>query len=96
MFKFAATIAAATLASLTVAAPAFAKDVTVRYGDLDLASPEGQHTLSRRIDRAARNACELDQEGRIPSTAALKCFKQARTSAHTEVAMLVDNARLGG
>jgi UrcA family protein len=59
------TIAAAALA---LSAPAFAAHgiddaaATVKYGDLDLASPRGIAHLERRVHRAAEQVC-----GYVPS-----------------------------
>lgn len=105
MFK---TIPAAALLAitLTAAAPAFAGDtaqVKVGYSDLDLTTMEGQHTLERRLDTAARNACGYDERvtgTRIPSARAQSCYKQAKAKARNVMASAVENARgatgLGG
>lgn len=101
MFK--STPFAAALLGLTLAAtPAFAKDVQVRYADLNLTTAEGQKTLERRIDRAAREACDYDQYTtgtRLPSQAAAACYRQALDSAETMMAGRVEAAKssqLGG
>src|SRR3546814_1685442 len=60
MFK-STSIAAALIGLGLTATPAFAKDVQVRYADLNLATVEGQKTLEQRIDRAARDACNYGQ-----------------------------------
>ncbi|HKT85475.1 MAG TPA: UrcA family protein [Novosphingobium sp.] len=102
MFKSTPIAAAALLGLVLTAAPAFAKDVQVRYADLDLASAQGQKTLERRIDRAAREACDYGPYTtgtRIPSQAAAACYRQALASAKTMMAAKVEAAqesRLGG
>lgn len=96
MIKTALFAAAAAIATVATAAPVLAKDVVVSYGDLDLASPEGQHDFARRIDRAARKACEFEANGRLPSHSAMTCYRQARVKAKTEMASIVENTRLGG
>lgn len=96
MIKTALFAAAAAIATVATAAPALAKDVPVFYGDLDLASSEGQTTLSHRIHRAAKQACDFNAEGRVPSQAAMTCFKQAKASAQTQVAAAAEDTRLGG
>lgn len=96
MFKTALFAAAAALATAATAAPVLAKDVTVRFGDLALDSAQGQRTLARRIDRAARTACDFHADGRLPSRSAVKCYHQARAKARTEMAAITSAERLGG
>jgi UrcA family protein len=96
MIKTALFAAAAALATVATASPVLAKDVVVRYADLDLATAKGQHDLAHRIDRAAKVACNYVADGRIPSQEALTCYRQARVKANTEMASLVENTRLGG
>ena len=54
-------VLAGALAATALAAPALAADqtpcVTVRYGDLDPATPAGAALLFRRISGAARSVC---------------------------------------
>lgn len=96
MIKTALFAAAAAIATVASAAPALAKDVVVRYGDLDLATADGQRTFSQRIDRAAKAACDYQADGRIANRTATECFSKARTQAQTQMASLVSDARLGG
>ncbi len=96
MIKTALFAAAAAIATIGTATPTLAKEVPVFYGDLDLASAKDQATLSQRIHRAAKEACEFNQEGRVPSQAAMTCYKQAKTAAGTQVATIAQEARLGG
>lgn len=96
MIKTALFAAAAALATVATATPTLAKDVSVSYGDLNLASAKGQTTLNNRIHRAAKQVCNFTQEGRVPSQAARTCYKQAMASARTEVATLIEDSRLGG
>lgn len=103
MFK---TTAAALLGLALTAAPALAAEKTqirVEYADLDLTSADGQRTLERRLDVAARNACGMDQHAtgsRLPSSQARACYKQATDRAHDVMATAIDNAngetRMGG
>lgn len=55
------TLAAATalaVALLSAAAgTASAEDYRVRFGDLDLSSPQGAAQYDRRVNRASRSAC---------------------------------------
>ncbi|MEW9854767.1 UrcA family protein [Novosphingobium sp. M1R2S20] len=95
MMKTALFAAAAALATVATAAPAMAKDVPVRHGDLDLTSAKDQKTLARRIDRAARKACDV-QYGRLPSADVMNCYQEAHTAGRTQMASVIDDARLGG
>lgn len=98
-------IAAALLGLTLTAAPALADEATqikVAYKDLDLTTSEGQRTLDRRLDAAAREACGYS-EGvtgtRLRSSQATTCYKQARAKAKDVMASAVDKAsdnRLGG
>jgi UrcA family protein len=102
MFKTAPIAAAALLGLALTATPSLAKDVEVRYADLNLASIEGQKTLEQRIDRAAREACSYNTQDagtRIRSSATVACYNKARDSAKTVMAARIEAARaeqLGG
>ncbi|WP_067732191.1 UrcA family protein [Novosphingobium naphthalenivorans] len=105
MFKN-APIAAALLGLALTTAPALAAEKTqvrVEYADLDLTTPEGQRTLERRLDIAARDACGMDEQAtgsRLASPRARSCYKQATARAKDVMATAIDNAnsdsRLGG
>lgn len=78
------TTAALALALLApAAAMAETMSVPVRYGDLDLSTPQGQRSLERRIAAASRMICgSVDRErdlGRRSSI--LKCLAEVRQSA---------------
>jgi UrcA family protein len=93
---FAAAAAAATLAT---ASPVLADQVSVSYKDLDLSTPQGQSTLSRRLDVAARNACgySVGRTGtRMPSRSAVECYRQAQAQSHDTMAEIMDQTRKGG
>ena len=90
---------AAALGLALCAVPAMAAPVAVQYGDLDLATAQGQKTLDNRLDSAAREACGYDKittGSRLPSSAAAACYKQAKAQLKEKVASLVSNANLGG
>lgn len=98
-------IAAALLGLALTAAPAFAEEpvkIQVTYKDLDLTTPEGQRTLDRRLDNAAREACGYGQHvtgSRLPDARASACYKQARANAKDVMAVAIDKAsgsRMGG
>ena len=96
------SIAAALLGLALTAAPAFANEIAVRYKDLDLSSAQGQKTLDRRINAAARQVCAYDQittGTRLRSSASVTCYKQARAQVQKQVTMAIQsatNAQLGG
>ena len=65
------TVASAlALASTPVAAESLFRSEVVRYGDLDLESPQGADALIRRIENAAENVCDSDQVHRPTDTLA--------------------------
>ncbi|WP_231958758.1 UrcA family protein [Altererythrobacter sp. B11] len=76
-------LAAASLSILAIA-PAQAEDgaYTVSYGDLDLSSPAGAHTLALRVDAGVDRVCERpfirDLKGMVNWQ---ECRETARTSA---------------
>ncbi len=64
LFTAAALVGALASAAPTMAAPARgdSNSVTVRYGDLDLATPEGARAMLARIHRAAGAVCNDGQD----------------------------------
>lgn len=103
MFKKTAPIAAALLGLALTATPSLAKDVEVRYGDLDLTSAQGQKTLEVRLRKAAREACDYDTRttgSMLPSHEARDCYIKATQKAQGQMAAAIENAeqynRLGG
>jgi UrcA family protein len=50
--------ASALAVALATAGVASAQDYRVRFGDLDLGSPEGAAQYDRRVNRASRRACD--------------------------------------
>lgn len=93
--------AAAVLAITTpaMASPTEAASVTVQHDDLNLESVRGQKTLERRLNRAARSVCGIDDAvsgTRIRSEATNQCYRQARAGAMRSYAALMRNYRLGG
>lgn len=89
---------AASLAMLT-AIPASAGTVTVEHRDLNLSSAEGQAALDKRIDRAARQVCGLDEQRtgtRLTPLKDTKCYRQAKAQVKQQVAAAVAAQQLGG
>lgn len=64
-----------------IAAPASAGSVEVRIADLDLASAEGQVTLDRRINAAAKKVCGVRKAHANGPLAAAKARDCARVAA---------------
>jgi len=98
-------ITAAAIGLAVTASPALAGGDTetntmdVSLAGLDLDTPEGQETLDRRIDRAAREVCGYGRQRtgtRLPSRAASECYKKAKASARQQVAAIIENRRRGG
>lgn len=97
MKKTLATLAAIGLAASAVSAQA--GGVKVTFDDLDLSTPQGQKTLDRRIDKAARAICGLDQVrlgSRIRDKEATECFKDAKAKSRAQVASVIEREARGG
>lgn len=95
-----AQIAIAAMLSLAFsAAPSFARDVTVSYSDLDLQTAQGRATLERRLEAAARAACEgtFTTTGTLlPNQAQRKCMSMARRQSREQLAQILQREGLGG
>lgn len=92
----------ALAAGLAVLAPlpaAAQQTVSVEHRDLNLASPEGQAALDKRIERAARQVCGLDETRtgtRLAPLKDMKCYRQAKAQVKKQVAAAVAAQQLGG
>ena len=87
-------LAAAALGAATVfAVPAAAQStVAVKYADLDLTTSAGQARLERRIDRAVREVCGMDETNvgtRLPSDEAEQCYAETKVRIQAQVAAMV-------
>lgn len=92
-------LALASIGLAASAANAQPNSTHITFNDLNLSSPQGQAALERRIDRAAREICGLDNlrlGTRIRDAKALDCFNEARTKAHAQVAIIVERSAKGG
>ena len=96
-------IALAAAATLMTSGPAIAgqtgDDMVVRYNDLNLSSTQGQKTLERRIDAAAKKYCRVGAQRsgtRINNSQAGKCYREAKRLARQQFAEVADDNRLGG
>jgi len=91
-----ATIGLCALTPPTFAAtPERGQAAEVRYTDLDLKTAQGKFELNRRIEKAARTVCGLDQ---APTTgthirphAQTSCYKNALRQIEPQFARLVDS-----
>ena len=90
------------LALLAIATPAMAEDgdpVTIEYGDLNLQTAEGQHTLKMRIENVARSTCKYEEvrtATRIRSADRKECYKLVKKQAMEQFASLIDENAVGG
>lgn len=92
-------LAAAMLASsLAPIAAVAATDNVVRvsYRDLDLATSDGQSTLTRRLRNAANRLCHTDQTRGIALHAACREEVLAEVVRPIQLAMKQDAVRLAG
>lgn len=102
------TLAAATIATAGVT-PALANPIaqgpdgamvaTISTSDLNLATPEGQRQLDRRVDRAVRKVCRTTNPAtgtRIMNQDQRNCLANARSSAKQQVAALIAAEQRGG
>jgi UrcA family protein len=82
LFALAATLGVMAIPARTMAAEASDQPptVSVSIADLDLATPEGQRQLDRRIRKAARAVCggdDVTTGTRLRSRDAVSCYEQA-------------------
>lgn len=92
-------IALSAAGAVLAATPAAAGTMQIEHNDLNLATVEGQKTLERRIDAAAREVCgyeDIRTGTRIQSRQAKRCYAQAKKQATEQFAALVAEERLGG
>lgn len=98
----AALLGTATLFAVTpgVASAAGAQAaIAVRHADLDLATVAGQRALERRIARAARTICGMDEQvtgTRLSSPEATACYQRAQRDVRQRVAAAIETSQRGG
>ncbi len=83
LFKTLAVATALITTTVSTAAIAEEKSITVRYSDLDLSTAKGQKALKLRVIRAAKLACG-DRSGQMPlweQTAISSCTTKAKGEA---------------
>lgn len=95
----AAALGAAVLTQPLLAAEEKGKSVEVAYADLNLASEQGRAELDRRLEAAAREACEMDTKitgTRITSPQARQCYRETREQLDQQFAAIVKKSQAGG
>lgn len=95
---FSSALAAALLCGPAIAADDAPKSVEVRYHDLDLTTAAGARELDRRIDKAAKSVCQVEQVAtgtRIASREARACFKETKVKLGDSVAAAVAKKERG-
>ena len=96
-------LALAAAAAFAASAPAAAAEATVStadvsYKDLDLTSEAGQKELDRRVDRAARQVCGMDEAvvgSRVVPRESRQCYQDARQQLGEQVSKLVKKGAAG-
>ena len=88
----------AALAAALMAGPAYAERTeAVSYGDLNLATPDGQAVLQKRLDKAARKVCRFYDDGRLVTAEQENaCYRVARKKVDVRFAEVVEANRRGG
>jgi UrcA family protein len=76
---------AAGFAAVSMAGDTVTRSVTVQYGDLDIANPQGAQTLYGRITRAAQQVCQMPEDGIGNLSQVFKCEHKAIADAVTKV-----------
>ena len=72
---------------------------SVTYADLDLSTQAGLQALERRIVRAARTVCGMDEPAtgtRLRSADVSACYDQAVGNTRAQIAQAAAAARKGG
>ena len=87
-----AALGLAVTATPALAGPAVSQSVSVSTAGLDLASPEGQKMLDKRVKAAAREVCGIEgvtRGSRIKSLNARSCYRKAVAGAKRQTAALI-------
>lgn len=102
MTRLAMTLAAIGLAG-TAISPTLANEtetmtVRVEYNDLNLATPEGQAKLDKRLEKAVRTVCRTRSHtggSRVLSLDAQACLAKARADVRQQVAAITRGMQRG-
>ncbi len=99
MHSLALALAATVLTVPAAATEDEAPSVEVRYSDLDLTSEAGQRQLDRRLERAAREVCGMDEKvvgSYLRPRHSRECYLEARRHLDQEFAQLVSRKKTVG
>jgi UrcA family protein len=72
-------------AAVSAAGNTVTRSVTVQYGDLNIANPQGAEALYGRIARAAQQVCQMPEDGIGNLAEVFKCEHKAIADAVTKV-----------
>lgn len=89
---------AGTAVSPALASPTEPMTIDVPYGDLNLATPEGQTRLEQRLERAVRKVCGAESHkggSRIISSDTRACLAKARADVRQQVAAMTQGKQRG-
>ncbi|MDP5103269.1 MAG: UrcA family protein [Erythrobacter sp.] len=84
-------MAGAAISPALAAGPADPMTLKIATADINLATAQGQRTLDRRIEKAARSVCRADDRStgtRIMNQDARTCLDKVRAEARQQVAAL--------
>lgn len=91
------TLSAALAAGLLAGSAHAERTVAVPYGDLNLATPDGQAELQDRLDKAARKVCRIDGLDQILYRDEERaCYRAARQKVDVRFAEVVRANQRGG
>jgi UrcA family protein len=86
----------ATFASFAATSGVQAATTAIEFGDLDLATAQGQAKLDSRINRAVRGVCSEATTGSHIAMVDKDCVAKARASVEKQVAARRAASRNGG
>ncbi len=103
MFKNGLALALAGAVAITT--PAYAaqerdtRTTGVTHADLNLATEEGREELDRRIERAAKSVCGMDERAtgsNMRTRESRNCYRDAKRQLDRHFADLIEEQNLGG
>lgn len=90
---------AGALAALLAGQAANAETAAISYDDLDLSTAQGKAELDRRVYKAARDVCGMDDVmvgSRIVPAETRKCYKDALRQIKKSLAAVTEQKAAGG
>jgi UrcA family protein len=96
VLAIATLVAGVGSAGASVAADMKTASTIVRYGDLNLASPEGAKAMLTRIEHAARRVCEPRSESAVDYVDWRNCISKATDGAVSRLNAPMVTAAYGG